>query len=217
MIEQINFEKQGGLVPAVIQDATTGQVLMVAYMNETALQKTLDTGKTWFFSRSRQRLWMKGETSGHVQEVEEILFDCDQDCLLITVRQIGAACHTGHYSCFYRNIEGEEVLSQVFNVEEWFRPGLEGPGVLFELIDVIRERQLTMPENSYTSYLFSKGLDKILKKIGEESAEVIIAAKNREKTEVVYEAADLIYHLLVLLVEQGVELSDVFAELRSRR
>jgi phosphoribosyl-ATP pyrophosphohydrolase/phosphoribosyl-AMP cyclohydrolase len=136
---------------------------------------------------------------------------------LITVRQIGAACHTGHYSCFYRNIEGEEVLSQVFNVEEWFRPGLEGPGVLFELIDVIRERQLTMPENSYTSYLFSKGLDKILKKIGEESAEVIIAAKNREKTEVVYEAADLIYHLLVLLVEQGVELSDVFAELRSRR
>jgi phosphoribosyl-ATP pyrophosphohydrolase/phosphoribosyl-AMP cyclohydrolase len=217
MLEQIDFEKQGGLVPAVVQDVTTGQVLMVAYMNETALQRTLDTGKTWFFSRSRQRLWMKGETSGHVQEVEEILFDCDQDCLLVKVRQIGVACHTGHYSCFYRNIEGEEVSPRLFRVEDWYQAGLEGPGVLFELIDVIRERQRTMPENSYTSYLFSKGLDKILKKIGEESAEVIIAAKNREKKELIYETADLIYHLLVLLVEQGVELSDIFAELRSRR
>jgi len=217
MLEQIDFENQGGLVPAVVQDVTTGQVLMVAYMNETALQRTLDTGKTWFFSRSRQRLWMKGETSGHVPAVEDILFDCDQDCLLVKVRQIGVACHTGHYSCFYRNIEGEEVSPRLFRVEDWYQAGLEGPGVLFELIDVIRERQRTMPENSYTSYLFSKGLDKILKKIGEESAEVIIAAKNREKKELIYETADLIYHLLVLLVEQGVELSDIFAELRSRR
>lgn len=217
MIEHIDFAKQGGLVPAVIQDVKSGQVLMLAYMNETALHKTVETGKTWFFSRSRQCLWMKGESSGHVQEVEEILYDCDQDSLLIKVRQVGAACHTGHYTCFYRNLQGEEVSSQLFNVEEWLRPGAEGPGVLFELMDVIRERQRTMPENSYTSYLFSKGLDKILKKIGEESAEVIIAAKNREKSEVVYEAADLIYHLLVLLVEQGVDLTDIFAELKSRR
>lgn len=217
MIEHIDFAKQDGLVPAVIQDVKSGQVLMVAYMNQTALQKTVETGKTWFFSRSRQCLWMKGESSGHVQEVEEILYDCDQDCLLIKVRQVGAACHTGHYTCFYRNLQGDEVSEQLFDVEEWFRPGAEGPGVLFELIDVIRERQRTMPENSYTSYLFSKGLDKILKKVGEESAEVIIAAKNRDKSEVVYEVADLIYHLLVLMVEQGVDLSDIFAELKSRR
>lgn len=217
MIENIDFAKQGGLVPAVVQDARSGQVLMVAYMNETALQKTRETGKAWFFSRSRQRLWMKGETSGHVQKVEEILFDCDQDCLLLKVVQVGAACHTGHYTCFYRNLEGEEVSSQCFDMEEWFRPGAEGPGVLFELMDVIRERQRTMPEDSYTSYLFKKGLDKILKKVGEESAEVIIAAKNREKSELVYETADLIYHLMVLLVEQGIELPDIFAELKSRR
>jgi phosphoribosyl-ATP pyrophosphohydrolase/phosphoribosyl-AMP cyclohydrolase len=217
MIEHIDFAKQDGLVPAVIQDVDSGQVLMLAYMNETALQKTVETGKTWFFSRSRQCLWMKGESSGHVQEVKEILYDCDQDSLLIKVRQVGAACHTGHYTCFYRNLQGEEVSEQLFDVEEWFRPGAEGPGVLFELIDVIRERQRTMPENSYTSYLFSKGLDKILKKVGEESAEVIIAAKNRDKSEVVYEVADLIYHLLVLMVEQGVDLSDIFAELKSRR
>jgi phosphoribosyl-ATP pyrophosphohydrolase/phosphoribosyl-AMP cyclohydrolase len=217
MIEHIDFAKQDGLVPAVIQDVDSGQVLMLAYMNETALQKTVETGKTWFFSRSRQCLWMKGESSGHVQEVKEILYDCDQDSLLIKVRQVGAACHTGHYTCFYRNLQGEEVSSQLFNAEEWFRAGAEGPGVLFELMDVIRERQRTMPENSYTSYLFNEGLDKILKKIGEESAEVIIAAKNREKPEVIYEAADLIYHLLVLLVEQGVDLPEIFAELKSRR
>ncbi len=217
MIENIDFAKQGGLVPAVIQDASSGQVLMVAYMNETALQKTIDTGKTWFFSRSRQRLWMKGETSGHVQEVEEILLDCDQDCLLIKVRQIGAACHTGHYSCFYRDLDGQQVAPMRFEPEEWLRPDKEGPGVLFELMDVIRERQKTRPENSYTSYLFNQGLDKILKKVGEESAEVIIAAKNREKPELVYESADLIYHLMVLLVEQGIELPDIFSELRSRR
>lgn len=217
MIETIDFAKQGGLVPAVIQDASSGQVLMVAYMNETALQKTVDTGKTWFFSRSRQRLWMKGETSGHVQEVEEILFDCDQDCLLIKVRQVGPACHTGHYTCFYRNLDGEEVASQYFDGEEWLRPDKKGPGVLFELMDVIRSRQRTRPENSYTSYLFDKGLDKILKKVGEESAEVIIAAKNREKSELVYETADLIYHLMVLWVEQGIDLPDIFTELRSRR
>lgn len=217
MIEQIDFTKQGGLVPAVIQDYQSGQVLMLAYMNETALRKTIESGKTWFFSRSRQRLWMKGETSGHIQEVQEILYDCDQDSLLIKVRQVGAACHTGHYSCFYRDGNGEEVSPQVFDVDKWHQPGEEGPGILFELYDVIRERRRTMPQGSYTSYLFTEGIDKILKKIGEENAEVIIAAKNRVKSEVVYEVSDLLYHLTVLLVEQDVELSDVFKELKSRR
>ncbi len=217
MIEQIDFAKQDGLVPAIIQDADSGQVLMLAYMNETALQKTVQTGRTWFFSRSRQRLWMKGESSGHLQQVKEILYDCDQDTILVKVHQIGAACHTGHYSCFYRNLEGEEVSPQLFEMEEWFRSGTGGPGILFELMDVIRQRQEDRPEKSYTTYLFKEGLDKILKKVGEESAEVIIAAKNRTRPQVVYEVADLIYHLLVLLVEQGVDLSEIFAELRSRR
>lgn len=217
MLEEIDFTKQDGLVPAIIQDAASGQVLMLAYMNETALKKTVETGKTWFFSRSRQRLWMKGESSGHVQQVKEILYDCDQDSLLIKVRQIGAACHTGHYTCFYRSLNGEEVSEALFNIEQWFGPGTEGPGVLFELMDVIRDRQKTLPKDSYTSYLFIEGLDKILKKIGEESAEVIIAAKNREKPQVIYEAADLLYHLLVLFVEQGVDLTEIFAELKSRR
>lgn len=215
MIDKINFDKNG-LVPAIIQDYKTGQVLMLAYMNAESLGKTLESGKTWFYSRSRQSLWMKGESSGHVQEVKEILYDCDEDTLLIKVEQTGVACHTGHYSCFYRNSEGEEIEKEIFDPEKIYS-GKEGAGILYELYDVIKDRQAKMPEGSYTTYLFDKGIDKILKKVGEENAEVIIAAKNRVKSEVVYETSDLIYHLLVLLVEQGVDLSEIFAELRSRR
>jgi phosphoribosyl-ATP pyrophosphohydrolase/phosphoribosyl-AMP cyclohydrolase len=215
MINNIKFDDQG-LIPAIIQDYQNGQVLMMAYMNQESLQKTLDTGKTWFYSRSRQKLWMKGEESGHVQEVKEIRYDCDADTLLIKVIQTGAACHTGHYSCFYRNIDGCEIEEAAVNVEQVYS-SRQGPGILYELYDIITDRREKMPEGSYTAYLFDKGLDKILKKVGEESAEVIIAAKNREKSEVVYEASDLIYHLLVLLVEQGVQLEDIFAELKSRR
>ncbi len=217
MIEKINFEKQGGLVPVVIQDYLSGQVLMLAYMNKEALGKTIDTGKTWFFSRSRQELWMKGESSGHVQEVKEILYDCDEDSLLIKVEQTGVACHTGHYSCFFRNNAGQEVEEQVFDLKRVYESAASSPAILYELYEIIKDRQVKMPEGSYTTYLFKQGLDKILKKVGEENAEVIIAAKNREKSEVIYETADLLYHLLVLLVEQGVNLGEIFAELKSRR
>ncbi|MGI6452107.1 MAG: bifunctional phosphoribosyl-AMP cyclohydrolase/phosphoribosyl-ATP diphosphatase HisIE [Syntrophomonadaceae bacterium] len=211
MKDKISFD-QNGLVPAVIQDHQSGQVLMVAYMNSESLERTIKTGQTWFYSRSRKCLWMKGETSGHIQKVKQIRYDCDEDTLLILVEQTGAACHTGHYSCFYRDIDGNEI-----DTAGICEAGKEGPGILYELFSLIKERQQLMPEGSYTTYLFSKGLDKILKKVGEENAEVIIAAKNRDKSEVIYETADLFYHLLVLLVQQGVELSDIFAELRSRR
>ena len=215
MIENIKFDEKG-LVPVIIQDNKSGQVLMLAYMNQESLAKTMETGRTWFYSRSRQQLWMKGEESGHIQEVKEILYDCDQDTLLIKVEQTGVACHTGHYSCFYRDIEGNETEPSLIDTEKIYASE-QGPGILYELYDIISDRKEKMPEGSYTSYLFDKGLDKILKKVGEENAEVIIAAKNREKSEVVYEVSDLIYHLLVLLVEQRVELGDIFAELKSRR
>ena len=214
MMNNIKFD-QDGLIPAIIQDCRSGQVLMMAYMNIEALEKTLSTGQTWFYSRSRQSLWNKGESSGHSQAVKEILYDCDGDTLLLKVEQIGAACHTGHYSCFYRNGAGEEVLPTVFDPELVYGSST-GPGILYELYNVISDRKVKMPEKSYTTYLFDKGLDKILKKVGEESAEVIIAAKNRDQSELVYETSDLLYHLLVLLVEQGVELEDIFSELKSR-
>lgn len=216
MIENIKFNEQG-LVPAIIQDVRSGQVLMMAYMNQESLQKTMATGHTCFYSRSRQELWMKGETSGHVQKVKQILYDCDADTLLIKVEQTGAACHTGHYSCFYRDAEGNEIEPAAFDPDQVYKADAEGPGILYELYDVIKSRQQEMPEGHYTTYLFDKGIDKILKKVGEESAEVIIASKNRVKEEVVYEVSDLFYHLLVLLVEQGVELGDIFTELKSRR
>lgn len=215
MMLDIQYDEQG-LIPAIIQEDGSGQVLMMAYMNKEALNKTIDTGYTWFYSRSRQTLWMKGESSGHVQEVKSIRYDCDADCLLVLVEQTGAACHTGHHSCFYRTLEGQELEAPQFDLHKIYA-GKAGPGILFELYDVLLQRQQERPEGSYTSYLFNEGLDKILKKVGEESAEVIIAAKNRSKEEVSYEVADLIYHLLVMLVEQGVELSDIFAELQSRR
>lgn len=215
MIDTIKFDDRG-LVPAIIQDSRSGQVLMMAYMNREALQKTLVTGQTWFYSRSRQSLWMKGESSGHVQKVVDIRFDCDGDTLLIKVEQTGAACHTGHYSCFYRNQKGEEVEPEVFKADQVYG-GVTGPGIIYELYSIITDRQAKMPEGSYTSYLFEKGLDKILKKVGEENAEVIIAAKNRSRAELTYETADLLYHLMVLLVEQGVTLNEIFTELKSRR
>ncbi len=209
MIDLIRFDEKG-LVPAIIQDVNTNEVLMLAYMNRESLEKTLATGNTWFYSRSRRQLWMKGETSGHVQQVKDIRFDCDADTLLIKVEQTGAACHTGHYSCFYRNQQGEEVSTGASDNQP-------GTGILYELQDIIRDRQKKMPEGSYTTYLFDKGIDKILKKVGEESAEVIIAAKNRSKDEVRYEVSDLFYHVLVLLVEQGVDVNEIFTELKSRR
>jgi len=194
-----------GLIPAIIQDIKSGEVLMMAYMNEEALHKTLESGQTWFWSRSRQELWNKGATSGHYQDVKEISYDCDADCLLVKVAQRGVACHTGERSCFHNLI-----------VSAGGKTGTS-PYILNEIYDVVMGRKKEMPEGSYTTYLFSKGLDKILKKVGEETAEVIIGAKNRNKHEVIYEVGDLMYHLMVLLAEQGITPEEIYRELGKRR
>jgi phosphoribosyl-ATP pyrophosphohydrolase/phosphoribosyl-AMP cyclohydrolase len=186
-----------GLIPAVVQDAHTREVLTVAYMNKEALQLTLERNETYFWSRSRQQLWYKGETSGNFQKVLRVSLDCDQDAVLVEVEPSGPACHTGAYSCF------------------GLEPGLEG--VLQELYSVIGKRKEQRPEGSYTTYLFNSGLDKILKKVGEEATETIVAAKNPDSARLVSETGDLIYHLLVLLVERGVSLDEVRRELKERR
>lgn len=215
-LNSLRFDAQG-LIPAVVQDAETRQVLMLAYMNREAVRKTLETGFAWFYSRSRQSLWMKGESSGHVQRVQQVRYDCDGDALLIEVDQTGAACHTGHFSCFYRTWQGEVEGEPLFAPEDIYPRRSGSPSILYELYDVIERRKQLRPPGSYTSYLFNEGQDKILKKVGEETAEVIIASKNQSAGELVYELSDLIYHLVVLMVYHGVELPDVFAELKSRR
>lgn len=202
-IEKIKFNEQG-LVPAVVQDVNTNSVLMLAYMSRESIEKTLETGRMVYFSRSRQKLWLKGETSGNYQTVHELKIDCDGDTLLALVSQEGVACHTGSYSCFFESLHGTGQYAG-------------GYGVIDELYGVIEDRKANPKEGSYTNYLFEKGIDKILKKVGEESAEVIIAAKNASRDELRYEAADLIYHLLVLLSEAGLRPSEVLAELEHRR
>lgn len=202
----LKFDEKG-LIPVVTQDYRTGAVLMQAYMNEESLKLTQETGKATYFSRSRDKIWVKGEESGHFQYVKEILVDCDEDCLLMKVEQVEAACHTNNYSCFYRNLDGEQV-----DVKK--QPS---PNILYEVYDVICDRLINPKEGSYTNYLFEKGIDKMCKKVGEEAAEVIIGAKNRSKEEVQYEAADLIFHLWVVLKEIGVEPDDIFRELQKRR
>ncbi|MED3622836.1 bifunctional phosphoribosyl-AMP cyclohydrolase/phosphoribosyl-ATP diphosphatase HisIE [Neobacillus thermocopriae] len=201
--DMVRFDEKG-LVPAIIQDAETMEVLTLAYMNEESLAKTLETGETWFYSRSRQELWHKGATSGNTQSVVSIKYDCDQDALLIQVKPKGPACHTGAVSCF----SGEEVSER--------SPHLANYQFLQTLEKVIQQRYKERPEGAYTTYLFEKGLDKILKKIGEEASEVIIAAKNREQEELKWEAADLMYHLLVLLVEQDLPFKEVLRTLEKR-
>ena len=193
---------ENGLIPAVVQHAQTKEVLTVAYMNQQSYEKTLETGETWFYSRSRQELWHKGATSGHTQKVVSIKADCDQDALVIEVLPNGPACHNGTASCFTETLYEEK------------RPG--SVGILPQLVEVIREREQTMPEGAYTTYLFDKGIDKICKKVGEEATEVVIGAKNRDKEEVKWESADLLYHLLVLLQEQKVDLYEVLDVLQKR-
>ena len=209
MLERIKFDQQG-LVPAIVQDATNGTVLMLAYMNRESLAKTLETGTTWFYSRSRQELWNKGATSGHVQMVKELLYDCDGDTLLVKVEQKGAACHEGTYSCFSRRF-GEAEPTQTE------RPALAAAEVLTELFAVLEDRRQNPQEGSYTSSLFAKGEDRILKKIGEEAAETIIAAKNHSQGEVIYEMADLWYHCLVLLAAHKIDFAALIEELGKRR
>jgi phosphoribosyl-ATP pyrophosphohydrolase/phosphoribosyl-AMP cyclohydrolase len=196
IIERAKFGPDG-LIPAVVQDARTREVLTVAYMNEEALRLTLERRETYFWSRSRRQLWHKGETSGNSQKVTNVSLDCDNDTILVEVEPRGPACHTGAYSCF--------------GVE----PRLEG--VLRELYSVVEERKEKRPEGSYTTYLFNSGLDKILKKVGEEATETIVAAKNEDPARLVSETGDLLYHLLVLLVERGISLEEILKELRERR
>ncbi|TVX99162.1 bifunctional phosphoribosyl-AMP cyclohydrolase/phosphoribosyl-ATP diphosphatase HisIE [Cohnella terricola] len=204
--EQIKWDSNG-LVPAVVQDALSKEVLMLAYMNKESLAKSLESGQTWFWSRSRGELWNKGATSGHTQQIVSLHYDCDGDTLLVKVKQKGPACHTGAYSCFYR--EGSGTANEQASKEDRFGP-------LSRLEETIAQRDAERPEGAYTTYLFEKGLDKILKKVGEETAEVIIAAKNRDQDELRCESADLIFHLMVLLREQGIPFDGVLQELEFR-
>ena len=209
---QIDFSKikfdEKGLVPAVVQDVRTNAVVMLAYMNGESLARTIETGYTWFWSRSRQELWNKGATSGNLQKVVNISYDCDGDSLLVQVEQTGVACHTGEYSCFHNLLWKRDNLPV---------PEMEGiPGVLSELYRVIQEKRENGGEKSYTKYLFTSGQDKILKKVGEECTEVIIAGKADDKKETVYEIADLAYHVMVLMVQMGISVEDIHRELASR-
>jgi phosphoribosyl-AMP cyclohydrolase / phosphoribosyl-ATP pyrophosphohydrolase len=240
--EDVRFDERG-LVPAIVQDARTREVLTLAYMNAESLRRTLDEGETWFWSRSRAELWHKGATSGHTQRVLEVRLDCDSDALVVLVEPRGPACHTGAASCFHRPLESlssaeslraedertrverqvEEAQASVSSQSEGAQSGVvrsdEGDigEVLRELYGVIERRRREMPEGSYTTYLFEKGLNKILKKVGEESAETIIAAKDDDPDALTLETADLVYHLLVLLVERGLTLEALSRELARRR
>ena len=197
--DEIRFDERG-LIPAIVQDAATREVLTLAYMNHESLARTLETKQTWFWSRSRNELWHKGETSGNTQEVVNLALDCDRDAIVVLVKPAGPACHTGAVSCFDTGTQ---------------QPAL-GP-LLDQLYELIETRERERPSGSYTTYLFEEGLDKILKKVGEESAETIIAAKNDDDERLTAEASDLVYHLLVLLVARGVSLNEIAAELGQRR
>lgn len=192
-----------GLIPAVVQDYLSGKVLMMAYMNKESLELTLSTGYACYYSRSRQSLWKKGETSGNIQLVKEISADCDGDCLLLKVEQTGPACHTKAESCFFNHIKTFEESRSIGET-------------LDSLYKVIEGRKKDKKDGSYTNYLFDKGIDKILKKVGEEATEVIIGAKNNSKEELVYELCDLIYHLNVLIVNQDINYEDIIKELGNR-
>jgi phosphoribosyl-ATP pyrophosphohydrolase/phosphoribosyl-AMP cyclohydrolase len=209
-IEDLNFDA-AGLIPAVVQDARTQRVLTLAYMNAASLERTLETRETWFWSRSRSSLWHKGETSGNTQRVVDVLLDCDRDALTMLVVPSGPACHTGAESCFYNELQE----AGPFEVGPAEVP-TDLAEVLNSLYGLVKSRKRERPEGSYTSYLFDQGLDKILKKVGEESAETIIAAKNDDPSALVKESSDLLYHLVVLLVERGVSLGEVRDELVSR-
>ena len=194
-LHEIKFDERG-LIPAIVQNAKTREVLTLAYMNEESLARTIETGQTWFWSRSRNELWHKGETSGNTQQVVSLALDCDRDAIVVLVDPAGPACHTGAVSCFETAQNGS---------------------LLTRLYELIQSRDRERPSGSYTTYLFEEGLDKILKKLGEESAETIIAAKNDDRGRLVSEVSDLVYHLLVLLVARGVSLEEIAHELEQRR
>lgn len=207
-IESIQFDEKG-LIPAIVQDAFSKEVLTLAYMNLESLKKSIETKETWFYSRSRQELWNKGATSGNTQKILNMIFDCDKDALVVLVETAGPACHKGTISCFNESIFERKLESFQNNFKDY--------QILIELEQVIKEREKERPEGAYTTYLFEKGVDKILKKVGEEASEVIIAAKNRDKEELKWEAADLIYHLLVLFQEQKLPFNEVLSVLNKRK
>ncbi len=194
-----------GLVPVVVQDYRTSEVLMMAYMNEESYNKTIETGRMTYFSRSRQELWIKGETSGHYQYVKSLMLDCDNDTILARVHQAGAACHTGSYSCFFKKLAEKDYIET------------NPLKILEEDYNIIVNRKNNPKEGSYTNYLFDKGIDKILKKCGEEASEIIIAAKNEGGEELKYEIADFLYHMMVLMAECGLDWEDITKELANRR
>lgn len=199
-IDELKFDEKG-LIPAVVVDSITKKVLTVAYMNRESLQISMEKGLTCFFSRSRQELWLKGETSGNYQHIVSITADCDKDALTVVVEKDGPACHTGTDSCFNDPVWQSEERTE-FSLES--------------LYELLKGRKETLPEGSYTTYLFQKGIDKILKKVGEECTEVIIAGKADDKKETIYEIADLAYHVMVLMVEMGISVEDIHKELASR-
>ncbi len=199
-LNEVKFNEKG-LVTAVAQDYKTNEVLMVAYMNRESLKITLNEKKACYFSRSRNCLWRKGETSGHLQYLKGLYYDCDVDAILMKVEQAGNACHTGAYSCFFNKVYEEDITDKA---------------VIYRVYNQIINRRENPREGSYTNYLFDKGLDKILKKVGEETSEVIIAAKNKSKQELVYEMCDLIYHSMVLMVSEDVRIDDLLTELTKR-
>ena len=203
-LDSLQFDAQG-LLPVVAQERDTGEVLMLAYANREALELTRQTGEAHYWSRSRGEIWRKGGTSGNLQAVVELRRDCDGDAVLYLVRQTGPACHTGEPTCFHQRLDGEA-----------FEPVSGGGHVLSRLEAIVREREETRPEGSYTTYLFAEGVDKILKKVGEEATEVVIAAKNADGAALRSESADLLFHLLVLLRERAVPLSEVWEELDER-
>ena len=204
-LEKLKFDEKG-LIPAIVVDDATGKVLTLAYMNRQSLDISLEKGLTCFWSRSRQELWLKGETSGHYQYVHSLTADCDMDTILARVTQVGAACHTGSYSCFFN-----EILSRSQ------KAGQHNPLKVFEeVFSVIEDRKIHPKEGSYTNYLFEKGIDKILKKVGEEATEIVIAAKNPNPNEIKYEIADFLYHVMVLMAEKGVTWEEITEELAKR-
>lgn len=207
-LKNLKFDEKG-LIPVVAQDAVSGEVLMLAYMNEESIKKTIETGHATYYSRSRNELWEKGATSGNYQDVVGMYVDCDQDAIVVKVKQTGNACHTNNHSCFFRQVENGKLVEIPTGM-------CAKPGILYDVYNVIVDRVKNPKEGSYTNYLFEKGIDKMLKKVGEEASEVIIASKNYVKSEVQYETADLIYHLSVVLVEQGLTWDDIFVELQKR-
>ena len=207
-MEKIDFSKNNGLIPVIVQDIDTNDVLMLAYMNEEALKKTLDSGYAHYFSRSRNKLWKKGESSGNVQEVKDILVDCDNDTILLKVKQTGPACHTGRKSCFFTNIKTNEItMDKEKEIEYNFTD---------KLYHTLLDRKNANPETSYVSSLYHKGENSLLKKIAEEAAEFCFAVKDNDKKEIIYEAADLAFHTLIALALKNIHPEAVLEELKRR-